>query len=392
LLLAALQVVGVSQLQGAKSVFSCGRPSWAYYALAVCVILGSAMSFAQRLVLAFAVAVACSAVAASGAAEPSAGEIAVARKLYREAVALEEAAKWSEAEAKLREAIAIKETPGLRFHLAVTQEKQGKLVEALVDYDRAEEMVQRGTRAPDVEQLLGSAREAVRARIPTVTVKAPADAKQLALSIDGKAFAPSLVGKPIPLNPGKHTVRLTAAGAKPYQSEFTLAESEELGVQAKLEPEVAAPAAGSAGSTSAPVDLGEAGSSSSARNLVLLGEAAFTVAALAVGIGFMLYRADRQEQVDKAQGYIDADTKSCTNPAPAPGSAAMSACDAMPGLTEERDNAAMWAMVGFIGAGVGAAAMVGTYLLWKPERRDSSARFGAAPIPGGAALGIAGAF
>jgi tetratricopeptide (TPR) repeat protein len=350
------------------------------------------MSFAPRLVLALAIAACSLTLTAISHAEPSATEIAVARKLYRDAVALEEAGKWAEAETKLREAIAIKETPGLRFHLAVCQEKQGKLVEALVDYDRADEMVQRGTRAPDVEALLGPAREAVRARIPTLSVEAPADANQLRLTIDGKNFAEAMIGKPIPLNPGKHAIRLTAAGARPWETEVTLAESEERAVQAKLEPDSVAPPAGSA-STDAAVAIGDAGTEgSSARTLVLIGEAAFTVAALAAGIGFTLYKADRQEQVDKAQSFIDADTRSCKNPAPPPGSEAESACRAIGGLIDQRDEAATLATIGFVAAGVGAAATIATFVLWKPERAGAGARLAVAPIPGGAAIGFRGVF
>ncbi len=51
-------------------------------------------------------------------AEPSAADIASARRLFSEATELRRAGQWSDAAAKLREAIAIKETPGLRFHLA----------------------------------------------------------------------------------------------------------------------------------------------------------------------------------------------------------------------------------------------------------------------------------
>jgi tetratricopeptide (TPR) repeat protein len=349
------------------------------------------MSFVSRLIAVLAIAAASLVLAASAGAQPSAAEVAVARKLYRDAVALEEAGKWAEAEAKLREAIAIKETPGLRFHLAVTQEKQGKLVEALVDYDRADEMVQRGTSAPDVVQLLGPARDALRARVPTLAVHAPAGARELGLTIDGKTFPAALIGKPIPLNPGTYTVRLQAAGFRPYETEITLAESEQRSLPVKLEPSDSEPAAGAATDPATTLDSGPAAEGASARTLVLVGEAAFTLAALAAGIGFTFYKADRQDQVDKAQSYIDADTGSCTTNPPTT-SEARSACEAIGGLVEERDDAAMFATIGFVAAGVGAVATIATYLLWKPQRREPAARIGIAPIAGGASIGIAGSF
>src|SRR5690606_8548188 len=67
-------------------------------------------------------------VAPSAGAEPTATELAVARRLFREATQLEERQRWDLAAQKLREAIRIKETPGLRFHLAHCQENMGLLV------------------------------------------------------------------------------------------------------------------------------------------------------------------------------------------------------------------------------------------------------------------------
>jgi hypothetical protein len=343
------------------------------------------------------VALLCLILAApAGAAEPTAAEIAVARRLYAEAVQLEEAGKWAEAEKKLREAIAIKETPGLRFHVAVAQEKQGKLVEALVDYDRAHEMIERGSRAPDVEQLLGPARESVRGRIPALTVNAPPTVRDAALSIDDKQVAQTLFGQPIPLNPGRHTVRVEAPGHDAFETELTLAESEKKTLEPELAPNDAPAAGGGSMDATTTADVGAgadepATGGSSTKTIVLIGGAAFTVVALATGIGFTVYKGRRQEEVDQAQAVVDGDQ---ANPGkcPSSNSATQDACDALPDLIDQRDQASTFATVGFIAAGVGAVATVATYFLWNPEPERSTARFGVAPIPGGAALGVSGSF
>src|SRR5450432_1242199 len=90
-------------------------------------------------------------------AEPTPAEISTARQAFESAVALEADQKWLEASTKLREALAIKDTPGLRFHLAHCEEQQGLLVEAALDYDRANELLQHGAKAPDVQKLLATA-------------------------------------------------------------------------------------------------------------------------------------------------------------------------------------------------------------------------------------------
>ena len=96
------------------------------------------------------------------------------------------------AEEKLREALAIKETPGLRYHVAYCQEQQGKLVEALVDYDRADELIQHGAAAADVAELIGPARDSLRERVPTLTVSVPKDVTGASLEVDGQRVAPAV--------------------------------------------------------------------------------------------------------------------------------------------------------------------------------------------------------
>src|SRR4051812_4399290 len=105
------------------------------------------------------------------AADVSSPEIALARKLFADARAAEEAKDWQTALSRLREAVSIKETSGLRFHLAYCEEHLGKLVEALVDYERAEDLP-----APANDELKGQVsakREALLRRIPTVLIQVP---------------------------------------------------------------------------------------------------------------------------------------------------------------------------------------------------------------------------
>src|SRR5262249_11935603 len=87
--------------------------------------------------------------AARAAQEPSPTEISVARRLFDEGRAAEDAGRWREAAEKFRKATSIKDTPGMRFHLARCEEEQGAFVEALVEYDRARELIDSGVRAAD---------------------------------------------------------------------------------------------------------------------------------------------------------------------------------------------------------------------------------------------------
>src|SRR6266542_602657 len=98
-------------------------------------------------------------------------EIALARRLFTEARAAEDAKDWPLATAKLREAISIKETAGLRFHLAYCEEQQSMLVEALIDYERSQDLTA-GTN-DDLRKQVPAKRESLHKRIPTITLLTP---------------------------------------------------------------------------------------------------------------------------------------------------------------------------------------------------------------------------
>lgn len=328
--------------------------------------------------------------AADPSGEPTAAEIAVARKAFADATALEKAEKWAEAEAKLAEAASIKETPGLRYHLGFCMEQQGKLVAALVEYDRASELLSRGAKAPDVAELVGPAGARVRAKVAQVTVKlsgAPADAK---VELDGAQVKPALFGKAMPANPGKHVVTASAPGHQAFRRELMLNEAQSEQVVIDLTPITGAPAAGGAKSGSSGAGSGPDGAagdgsmsadsasgSGSARTYVLIGEAAVTAIMLGVGIFYTIDKGNAQEQVDDANAFINKDKARCAS-AEKP---IQDACDQLPGLVDQRDRAATLATVGFIGAGVGAVATVTTFLLWKPAKRKDSALWIAPVVP-----------
>ena len=161
-------------------------------------------------------------------------EIVLARALFAEARAAEEAKDWALAASKLREAIAIKETGGLRFHLAYCEEQQGQLVEALVDYERSDDLTV-GT-SEEFRAQLPAKRESLRRRIPTVTLLVPPTPPNVTLTVDGHPMPPAVLGKPIPLNPGRHTLVVSAPDHAAFTTQVSLNETDAVVANALLTP------------------------------------------------------------------------------------------------------------------------------------------------------------
>jgi hypothetical protein len=327
---------------------------------------------------------------ATANAEPTAAEIAVARQLFSDAAALEEAGDHAGAASKLREALAIKETPGLRFHLAHAEEAQGHLVEAMVEYDRADELMRLGAQAPDVAELMAPARAALRERTPTLMVRLPANVTDVRLTIDGTAVATTLAGKPVPLNPGSHQVAVSAPGRKDFRLELLLVEGEDRVVEAELieatEPRAAPPPASELRKPAA-ADTPDAGDFG-AREIVLIAEGALALAGAAIGVIYILNKESEDDRAARDRVVIDSgrldDTTGC-----APTSTTMlteeqeAACNDLPAAIAASHRAKDTARAGFIVGGAGLVALIGTWILWPVDSNDSASA-GLTPVAGGA--------
>ena len=328
-------------------------------------------------------------------ADPSAAEISSAKHAFESAVSLEGERRWVEATVKLREAITVKDTPGLRFHLAHCEVEQGQLVEASLDYDRATELLHQGASAPDVQKLLGPASVALQRRIPRLTLELPADLAAPSAALDGKPYPPSELALGVPLNPGRHTLRVTAHGREPFERALLLKEGEPLTIRPELP--VSAPAAAPVAVVSAPAVRAAQQSEppardrehSSAKAYLMIGESVLTAAGLAVGIGYRLSASSASDRIVTAQQAIDAaapgDETACGRAASSP------VCANLQSAIDDHDRALVLSDVGFVTAGVGAAALLTTWLVYPSTSSDSSG-LSVQPVAGLGRVGLVGRF
>lgn len=163
------------------------------------------------LIPVFAIALPCLLCGVSepcAAAAPSA-DLVKARKLFAEAAQDEAGGRWAEALRKLETVAGIKETAGVRFHIATCREHLGQLVEAIADYERARELAV-AQKADDVSATVDERIVDVQKRIPRITIEAPRGGK-VSVTLDGEPVALDALSG-IPVNPGTHQVVITVDG------------------------------------------------------------------------------------------------------------------------------------------------------------------------------------
>jgi hypothetical protein len=295
------------------------------------------------------------AIAGEVRAEASVEERAVAADLFREATDAQERGAWKECEMALSDAVAMVETPGLRFHLAYCKEQQQRWVEALVDYQRAQEIIDTGVPAPDVAELLPDVLRRLEMELPRLTVTLADFPKETTLYVDGVRRSATLFGKSMPLDPGNRRVEVITPGYESFSSEVTLVPRERRELAVVLVPEAtqedSAPMPDKAQERDEPL-IG-------ARGWVLLSEGAVCLATLGLGINFTVDADQREHDRQTIAQAID-DPNACA------GSNPDERCNLLQVATREGDESRTYATASYITSGVAAGALLATWLLW-PE-------------------------
>jgi tetratricopeptide (TPR) repeat protein len=166
-------------------------------------------------------------------AETSSSEKKLAKEMLAEAIVDEKAGKCADALEVLRQVIQIQESGEALLHLGECMSKTGKLVDALKTWEHAED-VARNDKDRATQQALLPKLAALRERIPAVALQIPAEAKAVAIKIDGQVVVASRARVPISLDPGEHAIDAQAEGRAPFSAKITLAEKESKVVAVEL--------------------------------------------------------------------------------------------------------------------------------------------------------------
>jgi hypothetical protein len=185
--------------------------------------------------------VACAVSVTAGAVEPTAGDRETSRSLGTQGVRALAAHDYTAAERACGGAYALVKAPSVGTCWAQALEGLGQLVEAR---DVFVEVIHLPTR-PEEPAIFTSARNVARTeadalgkRIPTVTlaISGPPETTPLRVAIDGALVKSETARLPRKVNPGAHTLSISATGFEPLTAQVTIAEGEDRRLEIPLRP------------------------------------------------------------------------------------------------------------------------------------------------------------
>lgn len=162
-------------------------------------------------------------------------ELGRARALFQQATELEQAGNWSAAVQRFREVGQVRMTPQVRFHIALCEDKLGRLVAALGGYELA--LADADSVGPDFRAEVQGNVTRLRERIPKLVIQRGAGAQAAVIELDGVSVGDSSVGVDVPQDPGPHAITARAPNFQPFESTVTLAEGERKVIEIVMEPE-----------------------------------------------------------------------------------------------------------------------------------------------------------
>jgi hypothetical protein len=172
----------------------------------------------------------CCTMAPTAMAEGTSDLQGEARQLGEQALELYNQQHWQDAYDKFAEADQIFHAPTLVLYMARSKSNMGKLLEARELYRQLLREAVRPNAPPqfrDAKDVAFSELEAVEKRIPAVLVRLKGDASVRAnLSIDDRSISRKVAQRPVELDPGSHTIVVSAEGLEPVSEKVELPDND----------------------------------------------------------------------------------------------------------------------------------------------------------------------
>jgi hypothetical protein len=162
-------------------------------------------------------------------AQVSDAERAAARELFKQGDELQRAGRFAEALDKFERAQQVFGAPTNQLRIAECDAALGRLVESAEAYRAVVRTVLPAGSPPAFQAAVDQAKAElgqVEPRVPRLTVQVQPTVDRAELRIDGQTVPSALIGEPMPLDPGRHQVAVTAPGYAPASQVIELKERE----------------------------------------------------------------------------------------------------------------------------------------------------------------------
>jgi hypothetical protein len=163
----------------------------------------------------------------------SSEELTSARRLFADALKDEEQAHYGVALEKFQRVQKVRDTAPIRYRIGSCLEGLGRLRQAAAAYQGA---ISIGQKDPEVVRGAKGRLASVERKMAKLSISMSDKAQDAQLRIDEEAIAPGALGRPIPLDPGRHTVTATAKDAAPFRTEISLPEGGHVSLTISLDP------------------------------------------------------------------------------------------------------------------------------------------------------------
>lgn len=276
------------------------------------------------------------ALAVTGVAEaaPSPADEARRTKLFEDAKKLADEGRWGEAALPLREVIQIRSAPKALIALAVVERELLHLLEAKSLLERAASEAA-AAKLGDDEKRARALQGELEPLIPRVELVGAERHAGLTVYVDDTATA-LVDGRFVLVDPGKHTLRIEAAGAPPQRAPISVEPRQRLAITVALEPVASSGAPSGGPTTPAKPPPDEGGVRAGLVGAIVLGSGGIA-AGVAGSVLMALGAADQSDAETQCGG-----TENCP-----------------PSLQPQVDEGATKIVVGDVLVGVGGAALTG---------------------------------
>lgn len=156
------------------------------------------------------------------------------RAIFQDGLQLEAGGNYAGALAKFQEVAAMKRTPNVFFHIALCQEKLGRLVAAVGGYKIT---VLEGGNDPKSAMAVQAAQEALATlekRVPSLTIKRGKGSALAKITLDGTEIGAASLGIPQQVDPGSHAIEAILEGKLPFKETVEIEEGEAKTVEVTL--------------------------------------------------------------------------------------------------------------------------------------------------------------